>query len=202
MGSEAGICLTKNSNKRNSNNKAIYGNSVCSLGFPGGSDGKESLYFSVLTNSILQVLLSPPSCKRGRLCNLPKVIQLQGGGAQSRQPDCRTCLLISHQVKRMGRNLKLLSNAISFLERGGVCVLTQLSFLFLYWLISGYVSITQSVFMETRHRDPEWTLGKKHQRQRVRAPWLTVRGCLCFPNCPFWGSLPSPALGAGHGAEC
>ena len=138
MGSEAGIRLTKNSNKRNSNNKAIYGNSVCSLGFPGGSDGKESLYFSVLTNSILQVLLSPPSCKRGRLCNLPKVIQLQGGGAQSRQPDCRTCLLISHQVEENGEEFEAVVKCNQLLREGrSLC--TYVAFLSLPLLVNQWI---------------------------------------------------------------
>ena len=42
-------------------------------------------------------------------------------------PDSLTAgpaFLLVIKWKRMGRNLKLLSNAISFLERGGVCVLT------------------------------------------------------------------------------
>ena len=47
--------------------------------------------------------------------------------------------------KRVRRDLKLLSNAISFLERGEICVPMQLSFLFLYWLISEYVRITVSL---------------------------------------------------------
>lgn len=87
------------------------------------------------------------------------------------------------------------------LREGGVCVLAQLSFLFLYWLISGYVKYKTVSLMETRHRDPEWTL-EEDQRQRKSQSTVADWGedACVFPGQPFLGSLL--ALGAGHGAEC